>query len=57
MFENMSRGVQRYVESRDAGISGGEMSVVRWSYGHRRHGLETFFGRWKRWGPGPEIYL
>lgn len=57
MLEHVSRGVERYVEARDAGVGGGQVRVVRRPYGHRRHRLEALLGRRQRGGARPEVNL
>ena len=43
-------GVERDVEPGDAGVGGGEMTVVCRSDGDARHGLESLLAGWQSWG-------
>ena len=49
--------VQWDVESRDARVGRGQVSVVCWPDGHARHRLETFFRGGQRRRTRPEVNL
>lgn len=57
MLEDVTRAIQRDVETRDAGVGGGQVRVVGRPDGHGWHRLEALLRRGQSGRSRPEVYL